>query len=93
MERDEADAVAGVIKEKIAELHRDARARVRRWLLDGYDVRGKTTRKEGDAAVTVAPDLRELVNGLAPEARAMLRPWVSATYDVRGARRARGSTR
>jgi hypothetical protein len=80
-----------VIKENVAQLHRDGRARVRRWMLDGFDVRGKAKRKEPDAAVAVPPELRELVLTLAAESRATLRPWVLATYDVRGMIRARGS--
>jgi hypothetical protein len=86
-------AMIRVIKENVAQLHRDGRARVRRWVLDGFDVRGKTRSKEPDAAVPVPPELRELVLGLAPEFRAMLRPGILAAYDVRGAVRARGSTR
>ena len=82
-----------VIKENVAQLHRDGRARIRRWMLDGFDVRGKAKPKEPDAAVAVPPELRKLVLGIAPESLAMLRHWVLATYDVRGAVRARGSTR
>ena len=82
-----------VIKENVAQLHRDGRARIRRWLLDGFDVQGKAKSKEPVAAVLVSADVRELVLPLAPESRAILRTWTLAAYDVRGAIRARGSTR
>jgi hypothetical protein len=86
-------ATIRVIKENVAQLHRDGRARVRRWMLDGFDVRGKAKSKEPAAAVPVPPDVREFVLALAPESRATLRCWVLAAYDVRGAIRARGSLR
>ncbi len=86
-------ATIRVIKENVAQLHRDGRARIRRWLLDGFDVRGKTKSKEPDAAVVVPPEVRDGVLALAPELRALLRPWILAAYDVRGAVRARASTR
>ena len=90
---DDQAATVRVIKENVAQLHRDARARIRRWALDGFDVRGKAKSKEPGAAVLVAPELRELVLTVAPEARALLRQWILASYDVRGAIRARGSAR
>ena len=86
-------ATIGVIKENVAQLHRDGRARIRRWLLDGFDVRGTPRSKGADAAADVPPEVRDLVLTLAPEPRAVLRSWVLAGYDVRGAVRARGSTR
>ncbi|MEA2786559.1 MAG: hypothetical protein QOF71_2663 [Candidatus Eremiobacteraeota bacterium] len=86
-------ATIRIIKENIAQLHRDARARIRKWALDGFDVRGKAKSKEPDAAVLVPPEVRELVLTLAPEPRAALRGWILASYDVRGAIRARGSAR
>jgi hypothetical protein len=82
-----------VIKENVAQLHRDGRARIRRWMLDGFDVRGKAKPKEPAAAALVPPELRELVLTLAPEPRATLRAGILVAYDVRGAIRARGSTR
>jgi hypothetical protein len=82
-----------VIKENVAQLHRDGRARVRRWMLDGFDMRGKAKSKEPAAAALVPPELRELALTLAPESRATLRAGILAAYDVRGAIRARGSTR
>ncbi|HWT06279.1 MAG TPA: hypothetical protein VN224_11025 [Xanthomonadales bacterium] len=82
-----------VIKDNVAQIHRDGRARIRRWLLDGFDVRGKAKSKELNAAADVPPEVRDLVVTLAPESRAMLRPWILAAYDVRGAIRARGSVR
>ncbi len=86
-------AMIRVIKENVAQVHRDGRARIRKWLLDGFDVRGKAKPKEPDAAVAVPPDVRDLVLALGSESRAMLRPWILAAYDVRGAVRARASTR
>jgi hypothetical protein len=93
MERDETSGLVAAIKEKIEQLHRDARARTRRWFLVGFDVRGGGQRSEADAAVAVPSDLREPVLSLTPETRALLRSWVLVTYDVRGARRARASLR
>jgi hypothetical protein len=86
-------ATIRVIKENVAQHHRDGRARIRRWLLDGFDVRGKARSKEPDVAVAVSPEVRDLLLALAPESRAMLRPWILAAYDVRGAIRARAPTR
>ena len=93
MEPDETNRLVVTIKEKIEQLHRDGRARTRRWLLTGFDVRGGVHRNEGDAAVSVPSDLRGPVLSLAPETRALLRSWALGTYDVRGARRARASLR
>ena len=92
MEGDQA-ATIRAIKENVAQLHRDGRARIRKWLLGGFDVRGAAKSKEPGAAVLVSPDVRELVLALAPETRAVLRTWALAAYDVRGAIRARGSLR
>ena len=86
-------ATIRVIKENVAQLHRDGRARIRKWLLAGFDVRGAATSRELDFAVLVPPGVRELALTLAPESRAMLRHWTLAAYDVRGAIRARGSVR
>ena len=82
-----------VIRENVAQVHRDGRARIRKWLLVGFDVRGKAKSKEPGAALTVPPEVRDLVLTLSPESRAILRPWMLANYDVRGAIRARASTR
>jgi hypothetical protein len=82
-----------IIKENIAQLHRDGRARVRRWLLNGFDVRGQAKTKEPSVAADAPPEMRDLVLALTPESRAMLRHWTLGAYDVRGAVRARASTR
>ena len=86
-------AMIRVIKENAAQLHRDGRARIRGWFLDGFDVRGKAKSKEPSAAAAVPPEVRDLVLTLVPESRAMLRHWMLGAYDVRGAIRARSSTR
>ncbi len=90
---DDHAAMIRVIKENVAQIHRDGRARIRRWLLDGFDVRGKAKSKELNAAADVSPEVRDLVLTLAPDLRAILRHWTLGAYDVRGAVRARASTR
>jgi len=86
-------AMIRVFKENVAQLHRDGRARIRRWLLDGFDVRGKAKSKEPAAAAAVPPEARDQVLLLTPESRAIVRSWMLGAYDVRGAVRARSSTR
>lgn len=53
MEPDETTELVAAIEEKIEQLHRDGRARTRKWLLAGFDVRGAALRSEGDAAAAV----------------------------------------
>jgi hypothetical protein len=86
-------ATIRVIKENIAQLHRDGRARIRRWLLNGFDVRGNAKSKEPSVAADAPSEMRDLVLTLMPESRAMLRQWTLGAYDVRGAIKARASTR
>ena len=86
-------ATIRVIKENIAQVHRDGRARIRRWLLDGFDTRGQTKPKEPVAAADVPPEVRDRMLTLAPESRAAFRHWTLGAYDVRGAIRARASMR